>query len=314
MKKPTLIIDKQSMEDLDKINATAVHNIKFSIVIPLYNKEQNIKDTIKSALNQNFQNFEIIVINDGSTDTSAQIVESIKDPRIRLIHQKNQGVSAARNRGIKEATNNWVAFLDGDDLWNPEHLEEITKMMQKFSDAKVFTTSFEFSDLRPMFSHPRGSSIFQINNYFHEAKKEYLIWTSIVVVHKDCFEQVGVFNQKLKLGEDQDLWIRIARQYPIIKSQRKTATYMVSGENRAMKKKRNLFYAHEYHYDLNEVLSNDELRFKQHIIFTFLIYYLRQKNFKSAILLYKKHNKLNSLDLIYYTSKKIRSKFWNKNN
>ena len=88
-----------------------------SVVIPLYNKEKYIKRAIESVLNQTFQKFEIIVVNDGSTDKSAEIVQNIKDPRIRLINQKNAGVSAARNRGIQEAKYEYIAFLDADDFW-----------------------------------------------------------------------------------------------------------------------------------------------------------------------------------------------------
>src|SRR5690554_5521626 len=96
----------------------------FSVVIPLYNKELSISNTIQSVLDQTFQNFEIVIVNDGSTDNSVKEVEKFDDKRIRLIHQENQGVSAARNRGIKEARYEWIAFLDGDDLWEKEHLEE----------------------------------------------------------------------------------------------------------------------------------------------------------------------------------------------
>ena len=137
----------------------------FSIVIPLYNKELSIKNTIQSVLNQTCQDFEIVVINDGSTDNGVKIVESIKDNRIRLIQQENQGVSAARNRGINEANYDWIALLDGDDLWEVNHLGEINKMMTLFPNEKVYVTSFEYSDKRKMFRHLRKSPIFKIDNY-----------------------------------------------------------------------------------------------------------------------------------------------------
>ena len=110
----------------------------FSVVIPLYNKEESIFNTIKSVLKQSCQNFEIIVVNDGSTDRSVDAVKAINDERIRLIHQENQGVSAARNRGINESRYEWIAFLDGDDLWESNHLEEIVKMMNTFPNEKVY--------------------------------------------------------------------------------------------------------------------------------------------------------------------------------
>src|SRR5690554_6433425 len=191
----------------------------FSVVIPLYNKELSITNTAQSVLDQTYQNFEIVIINDGSTDSSIKAVEAINDNRIRLIHQENQGVSAARNRGIKEAKYEWIAFLDGDDLWEPNHLEEITKMMNLYPEEKVFVTSFVYSDNRQMFKQPRATPIFKIANYFKEAIKENLMWKSIVVVNKECIAKVGEFNEKLNRGEDLDLWARLAREYAITKAQ-----------------------------------------------------------------------------------------------
>ena len=103
----------------------------FSVVIPLYNKQNYIKETIKSVLNQTFQNFEIVVVNDGSKDDSIKIIESIQDYRIKLVHQENSGVSVARNMGIKEANAKYIAFLDADDLWLPEFLQTIYELIQK---------------------------------------------------------------------------------------------------------------------------------------------------------------------------------------
>src|SRR5690606_27197086 len=97
-------------------------NNMFSIVIPLYNKELSVGNTIHSVLNKRFQDFEVLLVNDGSTDNSANAVEKINDARIRLITQTNLGVSAARNRGITEAKFEWIAFLVSDDLWLENHL------------------------------------------------------------------------------------------------------------------------------------------------------------------------------------------------
>lgn len=94
-----------------------------SVVIPLYNKEKQIANTLHSVLRQTFQNFEIVVVNDGSTDNSVQEVEKVNDIRIRIVHQNNAGVSAARNKGIEEARYDIIAFLDADDEWKAEYLE-----------------------------------------------------------------------------------------------------------------------------------------------------------------------------------------------
>ena len=92
-----------------------------SVVIPLYNKEEQIADTLQSIFAQTFQDFEIVIVDDGSTDNSVEEVEKFDDSRIRLIHQTNAGVSAARNRGIEEARGELIAFLDADDEWKPEY-------------------------------------------------------------------------------------------------------------------------------------------------------------------------------------------------
>lgn len=260
----------------------------FTVVIPLYNKELSIKNTIDSVLNQTYQDFEIIVVNDGSTDNGARIVEAINDDRIVLVHQENQGVSAARNLGIQEARYEWIALLDGDDLWQVNHLEEITKMMDIFPNEKVYVTSFEYSDKRKMFKHSRKSPIFKIDNYFKEAIKEKLMWTSIVVVNKDCFEKVGRFNVSLNRGEDLDLWARLAREYRVIKSSTITAIYKIDAENRSS----SYFDIHKsciYYYNLNESYSSEEKKYYINSITRCLRAFLGRGDFKSFILLYKRY-------------------------
>lgn len=226
-------------------------DIKFSVVIPLYNKELSIRNTILSVLNQSYQNFEIVIINDGSTDNSVEAVKTIKDERIRLIHQNNQGVSSARNKGIQEAKYDWIAFLDGDDLWEKNHLEEITKMMNIYPDDKVFVTSFEYSDNRTLFKHKRNNSIYRVENYFKEAVDEILVWTSIVVLHIDCIKKVGLFKEFLSYGEDLELWSRISKNYSFIKSSNVTAMYKVDAENRSSLTK-NMEKTYVYYCKYNE--------------------------------------------------------------
>src|SRR5690554_2358538 len=109
----------------------------FSVVIPLYNKEKYISLTLKSVLNQSFKDFEILIVNDGSTDRSVEVVKKFDDSRIRLVDQPNAGVSAARNKGIKEAKFDWVAFLDADDRWDVEFLSEIANAIKKYPNNLI---------------------------------------------------------------------------------------------------------------------------------------------------------------------------------
>src|SRR5690606_12651401 len=117
----------------------------FSIVIPLYNKAKSLRGTIQSVLNQTFHDFEVLVVNDGSTDESVAILQEFTDQRIRLISQRNQGVSAARNTGIKNATFDWIAFLDGDDVWKEDHLEQIVAMMRDRKSTRLNSSHVKIS-------------------------------------------------------------------------------------------------------------------------------------------------------------------------
>jgi glycosyltransferase involved in cell wall biosynthesis len=201
----------------------------FSVIIPLYNKELSISNTIQSVLDQTFQDFEIVIVNDGSTDNSVKEVEKFDDKRIRLIHQENQGVSAARNRGIEEANYEWIAFLDGDDLWRENHLKTLDDMIKKYPIDKVFTTSYIQSNQTE--TEKPNNTIDVIDNYFKAALERRVTWTSIMCANKEVFDKVGGFNIKLSRGEDLDLWARIGREYRYIKSNLITAIYRVGFEN-----------------------------------------------------------------------------------
>ena len=260
----------------------------FSVVIPLYNKELSIQNTINSVLQQSFQEFEIVVVNDGSTDASVARVEEIDDSRIRVVHQKNQGVSAARNKGVAEANFSWIAFLDGDDLWETNHLQEVNEMIQLYPHEKVFATSFEYSDNRPMFRHPRESKFFKVDDYFKYALKENMMWTSIVVVDKEAFNQAGQFDVNLNRGEDLDLWARIARFNSLVKSSAITGVYRVEAENRStasfdIKKSR------VFSYSFSQAKSNSEKQYYRVQIIKTLRSFLLNKDVLLFVKLYAKH-------------------------
>lgn len=282
----------------------------FSVVIPLYNKELSIQNTINSVLQQSFQDFEIVVVNDGSTDTSVAKVEEIEDSRIRIVHQQNQGVSAARNKGVVEAKFSWIAFLDGDDLWETNHLQEVDEMIRLFPQEKVFATSFEYSDTRPMFRHPRESKIFKVDDYFKDALKENMMWTSIVVINKELFNKVGRFNTELSRGEDLDLWARLVRQFPLIKSSMITAVYRVEAENRTNLIK-DLSSTHIYHLNLTDTLSESEYRYYVFLILRRMYDYYFKFNFKEYKEIKKKY-KISFLSFFCYSIARIKGKILNR--
>jgi len=208
----------------------------FSVVIPLYNKSKAIKKTIYSVLNQTVTDFEIIVINDGSTDNGCEVVREITDKRIRLIHQKNQGVSAARNNGIRHASFDYIVFLDGDDLLGKCYLEKIKIVIQQYPQAGAYGTRYYFEESdkkRPCSIFGMKKSIYCIENYFLVAANGDLpITASGVCIPKGILKKVGYFPVNQIQGEDQDLWSRIGLSYPMVIHPDFEMSYVQNAENR----------------------------------------------------------------------------------
>jgi len=201
----------------------------FSVIIPLYNKANFIENTIKSILNQTFQDFEIIVVNDGSTDKSEEKLLLFKDSRIRYFPKENEGVSIARNFGIEKAKSNFITFLDADDYWYPDFLEVMHEAIKKFPEQKVFSGAIEIETSKKTF--PASYSIqktanFELVNYFRGSLKATAICTSCAVFDKNLFKEIGLFDPKIKSGQDTDLWIRIGLRYPVIFSWKILARYV----------------------------------------------------------------------------------------
>lgn len=203
-----------------------------SVVIPLYNKEKQIANTLQTVLNQTFQNFEIVIVNDGSTDNSLFEVEKIKDSRIRIIHQKNAGVSAARNKGIEEAKYDLIAFLDADDEWKPEYLETQYNLYLKYLECSVFAVNYEFNNEEkgktlPVFNYLMIKNEDGIlDNYFEVAiTSSPPLWTSAVMVRKTVLSEIGGFLVGATLGEDLITWAKLAVKYKIAFSKRVVAVY-----------------------------------------------------------------------------------------
>lgn len=182
----------------------------FSVIIPLYNKELSVKNTIQSVLNQSYQDFEIVIVNDGSTDNSVKEVEKLDDKRIRLIHQENQGVSAARNKGIKEARNEWVAFLDADDLWMKEHLEEYGNAIESSPNinwlSSGYTTKTKKKEIDDIYS--KGGVL---TNVFEDLINGLSIHTSTVCIKKELFDKYPdlYFRVGMNNSEDREVWYKL---------------------------------------------------------------------------------------------------------
>lgn len=216
-----------------------------SVVIPLYNKERSIISTLQTILKQTFQDFEIIIVNDGSTDHSVQEVKKITDHRIRLIHQVNAGVSTARNRGIETAKGEYIAFLDADDEWKPDYLETQYQLAKKYPECNVFACNYEFKDaqgnvsptiIRKLPFKEKDGILF---NYFEVASCSHPpLWTSAVMVKKKAIQSIGGFPVGIKSGEDLLTWARLAVNGQIAYNKKSSAIFNIEGYSISEKPKR----------------------------------------------------------------------------
>jgi glycosyltransferase involved in cell wall biosynthesis len=237
----------------------------FSIIIPLYNKEKYIAKAIESVLQQTFSRFEIIVVNDGSTDNSLETVERISkltNQQINLINQPNQGVSAARNNGVKAASFDYIAFLDADDWWHPDFLKSLKELTDDFPDAGIYASAYY-----TIKNGKSKQSVFGLRNnykgYLNYFTAYSFAWwmplTSIsVVIPKEIYVKQQGFKESLKFGEDVDLWLRISLASKIAFINKPLAYYNqdVDLKSRALGGK---IWNPEHHYIFNlEYLKQEE--------------------------------------------------------
>ncbi len=192
----------------------------FSVIIPLYNKRKYIYKAVQSVLSQSLTDFELIIVDDGSTDKSLDIVRSFKDPRINILVQNNQGVSSARNNGVKKAKYDYIAFLDADDWWDNYFLEKMLSLINGYPEAALYGSSFKIvkngQEHVPNIGLPKGFKkgyIDYIKTYGQTFVTPFNC--SFVIVRKETFLAVDGFKPSLKFGEDFDLWLRIALQYKV---------------------------------------------------------------------------------------------------
>ncbi|MGV6829961.1 MAG: glycosyltransferase family 2 protein [bacterium] len=190
-----------------------------SVIIPLFNKENTISSCIESILQQQHENFEIIIVNDGSTDASLEKAKSFTDTRIHIHTTKNHGVSAARNFGVSKANSEYICFLDADDTWRSNHLKDLYALLENFPDcgmygkayAKDYGQTIRTNHLDSLAENWQGI----VSNYFELACKFSVATSSSVLIPKATFEELGGFNKHVNAGEDTELWIKIALNFPV---------------------------------------------------------------------------------------------------
>lgn len=274
-----------------------------SVVIPLFNKERHIQRAINSVLKQTYQEFEIIIVNDGSTDNSENKAKEINDTRIKLINQENRGVSVARNTGINEAKYELVAFLDADDAWEHQFLETIVRLRKLYPQAGIYGTAYEFQN-------PEGNRIPAnyydipnigwegvVENYFRASIKNQLLWTSAVAIPKNVFKDVGFFSVGMSRGEDLDMWLRIVLKYEVVFSNTICSVYYQDADNRACNDKaaysKSFISKAEDFYNDNIMNISEPLFFEEYMIRLFItkaMYLIEMGERKKARILLKKFN------------------------
>ncbi|MBP1990983.1 glycosyltransferase [Paenibacillus eucommiae] len=186
----------------------------FSVIIPTYNRERFIGKTIKSVLQQTCTDYEIIVVDDGSTDHTAKIINSFGS-QVRYVYQKNSGPSVARNTGIRLAKGKYIAFLDSDDLFLPHKLEKNKKFLESNPNCQfLYSWYYEARRGKKKRLVSNIKKITNINEFrFHLYRRKFTIRTSTAVIHHSCFDTTGLFNSKYRYSQDWDIWLRLASRY-----------------------------------------------------------------------------------------------------
>lgn len=210
-----------------------------SVVLPLFNKKPFVERAVASVLAQTERRFSLIVVDDGSTDGGADVVERIEDERIRLLRLRHGGVSKARNAGVRAAETDLAAFLDGDDEWDPDHLETLLRLRRRFPEAVLYATAYRFVLPGNRVRFPRLAGIPPVpwegvlSRYFRSAALGHPpVWTSAAAVLCTALQSVGGFPEDASLGEDLDTWGRLALAGPVAFSRRGLATYRKDATDR----------------------------------------------------------------------------------
>lgn len=232
--------------------------MRFSVVIPLYNKGIHVVHALESVLVQTFEDFEILVVDDGSKDDSLQYAKSVDSPKVRVFHQENQVVSVARNVGIENAKGEYIAFLDADDVWHPNYLETIHKLTQMYAQSDIFVTAYEvlMKDGKKNLSARLEPEEGCLESYWLTLSQKYdFVWTSATTIRRETLVKAGMFKPGEMIGQDLDMWARVARLNPhVAYSSKVCVTYTRNAKENARSRVR-IAWAGAFIKDLEEEMQ-----------------------------------------------------------
>ncbi len=269
-------------------------NALVSVIIPTYNRESTIEKSLQSVMNQTYKNIEIIVIDDGSTDNTENIVKDIQDERILYIKQENKGVSRARNTGILNSKGEYIAFQDSDDIW---HANKLEVQMKKFRNSQYGLVYSSFNKI-----YEKKNSVLpklkrgKEGNIYFDLLKLNFIGCPTVILKKEVVEKCGIFDESLHKYEDWEYFIRISREYKVlfVEEVLVDSYYSPEGVNKFDKK-----VSIDY---LNQIIKKNQNDYLDNIYLFLFAYY-----FRVIRLLFKGKFFLSGIRVIIYTIKFILS-------
>lgn len=288
--------------------------IKISVVIPAYNSERYIRRCIESVKKQTYKAYEIIVIDDGSTDDTLSIVSGISG--VKYCKQENSGPSAARNLGIEKSQGDWIALLDSDDEWTVNHLKTFVNAIKKNKEVKVYASGYFFVDengnkKKAVVSNVSASYCGFVDDYFKCLYGDPLITSNTIIVDKNLMHSNKLrFDESLRYGEDLLLWSKIALIERVYYCCAEGSIYYLNNSGRASKKRvgrDNVFFDKFYDLMIHEKTKNNE-QYKSMIKYLIYLYYGRSKYYIKMV------DVLGLIDFAMYVLKKITSIYINKKN
>ena len=189
---------------------------RVSVIIPTYNRARYLPEAIRSALGQTFEDLELLIIDDGSTDSTPELVRAIADPRLRYVQIDHGGISVAMNAGLRNARGSFIARLDSDDVWLPEMLATLVGALDQRPDAGVaYAQGQAMSAAGALIPYFQGRALRFPDDSFRSLIDDDCTCNVALVARRECFERAGCYDESLLANEDWDMWLRVARHYRI---------------------------------------------------------------------------------------------------